>query len=225
MKTAGFVLQSRILLVWFAFVGCVLPAIAQVDTGTILGTVTDSTGANVSNARVTIVNQSTAAPQTSSTTEDGRFVFTPLPIGTYSLTVEAGGFKKATVQSVRLNIQQQALVNVVLQPGAVTENVEVTEAPQLMQTESSSVGQVIDEKAIVGLPLNGRDYTMLVLVTPGVTLPQQGARASNQFVANGARVAQNDYLLDGIDNNSNSVDYLDGKADGIKPPVDASADI
>jgi hypothetical protein len=224
MKTAEFVLRSRILLVWFAFVGCVLPAIAQVDTGTILGTVTDSTGANVSNARVTIVNQSTAAPQTSSTTEDGRFVFTPLPIGTYSLTVEAGGFKKATVQSVRLNIQQQALVNVVLQPGAVTENVEVTEAPQLMQTESSSVGQVIDEKAIVGLPLNGRDYTMLVLVTPGVTLPQQGARASNQFVANGARVAQNDYLLDGIDNNSNSVDYLDGKADVIKPPVDAIAE-
>ena len=72
--------------------------------------------------------------------------------------------------------------------------------------------------------LNGRDYTMLVLVTPGVTLPQQGARATNQFVANGARVAQNDYLLDGIDNNSNSVDYLDGKADVIKPPVDAIAE-
>ena len=153
----------------------------------------------------------------------GRFEFTPLHIGTYSVTVEASGFKKATIQSVHLDIQQQALVNVMLQPGAVTENVEVTEAPELMQTESSSVGQVIDEKAIVDLPLNGRDYTMLVLVTPGVTLPQQGARASNQFVANGARVAQNDYLLDGIDNNSNSVDYLDGKADVIKPPVDAIA--
>ena len=112
-------------------------------------------------------------------------------------------------------------MNVVLQPGAVTENVEVTEAPELMQTQSSSVGQVIEEKTIEDLPLNGRDYTMLVFLTPGVTIPQQGARASNQFVANGARVAQNDYLLDGIDNNSNSVDYLDGKADVIKPPVDA----
>ena len=104
MKTAGFVLRSRALLVWFALVVCALPSIAQVDTGTILGTVTDSTGAIVSNARVTIVNLSTSAPQTASTTEDGRYVFTPLPIGTYSVTVEAGGFKKATVQSVRLAV-------------------------------------------------------------------------------------------------------------------------
>ncbi len=223
MKTARLVTQGRMWLGCLIFLLCALGAKAQVDTGTILGTVTDTTGAIVANARVTIVNQATAAPLTTATKEDGRFEFTPLHIGTYSVTVEASGFKKATIQSVHLDIQQQALVNVMLQPGAVTENVEVTEAPELMQTESSSVGQVIDEKAIVDLPLNGRDYTMLVLVTPGVTLPQQGARASNQFVANGARVAQNDYLLDGIDNNSNSVDYLDGKADVIKPPVDAIA--
>ena len=88
------------------------------------------------------------APQTATTSEDGRYVFTPLPIGTYTVTIEARGFKKATIQNVHLDIQQQALVNVTLQPGAVTENVEVTEAPELMQTESSSVGQVIDEKAI-----------------------------------------------------------------------------
>jgi Carboxypeptidase regulatory-like domain len=221
MKSLRFIRRSRLSLVWLAFLLCALGARAQVDTGTILGTVTDSTGANVVNARVTITNQATSAPLTATTKEDGRFEFTPLPIGTYSVVVEAGGFKKAIVQSVHLDIQQQALVNVMLQPGSVSENVEVTAAPELMQTESSSVGQVIDEQSIVSLPLNGRDYTMLVLVTPGVSLPQQGARASNQFVANGARVAQNDYLLDGIDNNSNSVDYLDGKADVIKPPVDA----
>lgn len=197
---------------------------AQVDTGTILGTVTDSTGAVIPGATVTVTNQGTAASQTAKTTSDGRFVFTPLLIGSYSVVVEASSFKRSTVQDVHLNIQQQAVVNVQLQPGAVTENVQVTEAPELMQTESSSLGQVIDEKAIVDLPLNGRDYTMLVMVTPGVTIPQQGARATNQFVANGARVAQNDYLLDGIDNNSNSVDYLDGKADLIKPPVDAIAE-
>ena len=102
---------------------------------------------------MTITNQATAAPLTATTKEDGRFVFTPLPIGTYSVVVEAGGFKKAIVQSVHLDIQQQALVNVLLQPGAVSENVEVTAAPELMQTESSSVGQVIDEQSIVNLPL------------------------------------------------------------------------
>ncbi|MGO9433023.1 MAG: carboxypeptidase regulatory-like domain-containing protein [Terracidiphilus sp.] len=224
MKSARFTRKCRMPLVWLTVLLSALAARAQVDTGTILGTVTDSTGASVPGATVMLMNQATAAQLADKTTADGRFEFTPLPIGTYTVVVEAPGFKKATVESVHLNIQQQAAVNIVLQPGAVTENVEVTEAPELMQTESSSVGQVIDEKSIVDLPLNGRDYTMLVLLTPGVTLPQQGARATNQFVANGARVAQNDYLLDGIDNNSNSVDYLDGKADVIKPPVDAIAE-
>jgi hypothetical protein len=203
---------------------CMTAANAQVDTGTILGTVTDSSGAVIPGASVTIINQASSALLTAKTTADGRFEFTPLHIGTYSVAVEAASFKKATIESVQLDIQQQALVNVVLQSGAVTETVQVTAAPELMQTQSGSVGQVIGEKTIEDLPLNGRDYTMLVLLTPGVTIPQQGARASNQFVANGARVAQNDYLLDGIDNNSNSVDYLDGKADVIKPPVDAIAE-
>src|SRR5579863_5101000 len=115
-----------LLLVWLAFLLCTLGATAQVDTGTILGTVTDTTGASVVNARVTITNLATAAPLTATTKEDGRFEFTPLAIGTYSVVVEASGFKKATVQSVHLDIQQHAMINVVLQPGAVSENVEVT---------------------------------------------------------------------------------------------------
>lgn len=197
---------------------------AQVDTGTILGSVTDSTGAVIPGATVTIISQESSATLTAKTKGDGRFEFTPLHIGTYNVVVEATSFKRATTENIHLDIQQQALINVTLQPGSATENVEVTEAPELMQTQSSSVGQVIEEKTIEDMPLNGRDYTMLVLLTPGVTIPQQGARATNQFVANGARVAQNDYLLDGIDNNSSSVDYLDGKADVIKPPVDAIAE-
>jgi len=224
MKTKRFARCARTGLVWVALMASAMMALAQVDTGSIVGTVTDSAGAVVPGAMVSVVNEDTAAKLTAKTGEDGRYVFTPLHIGIYSVMVEAGGFKKATIQHIRLDIQQQALVNISLQLGAVTENVEVTEAPELMQTQSGSVGQVIEEKTIEDLPLNGRDYTMLVMLTPGVTIPQQGARASNQFVANGARVAQNDYLLDGIDNNSNSVDYLDGKADVVKPPVDAIAE-
>ena len=160
---------------WLIVGVCAIVANAQVDTGTILGTVTDTSGAVVPGATVTMINQATAAPLTAKTGADGRFDFTPLPIGTYTVVVEAASFKKATLESVHLDIQQQALVNVVLHPGEVTENVEVTEAPELMQTESSSVGQVIDEKTIVDLPLNGRDYTMLVLVTPGVTIAAAGS--------------------------------------------------
>ena len=82
---------------------------------------------------------------------------------------------------------------------------------------------VEDDREI--MPLNGRDWTMLATLTPGVTQPQQGARAGNQFAANGTRPAQNDYLLDGIDNNSNDVDFLSGEADVVKPPVDAISGI
>jgi hypothetical protein len=210
-------------LVWLMLVLCAIVARAQVDTGTILGTVSDISGAVIPGATVTIIEQATSARTTVKSSADGRYIFTPLKIGSYSVEAGFTGFKKTTIQGVHLDIQQQALVNVVLQPGTVTQDVEVTEAPELLQTQNASVGQVIEEKTIEDLPLNGRDYTMLVLLTPGVTIPQQGARASNQFVANGARVAQNDYLLDGIDNNSNSVDYLDGKADVVKPPVDATA--
>jgi hypothetical protein len=224
MRAATLRQWGHVAVVAIVLLAGAVAAAAQVDTGTIVGTVTDSAGAVVSGATVSVINAQTAAKLTMTTAADGRFVFTPLQIGTYSVVVEANSFKRSTVQNVHLDIQQQALVNVALQPGTVTENVEVTEEPELMQTQSGSVGQVIEEKAIQDLPLNGRDYTMLVLLTPGVTIPQQGARASNQFVANGARVAQNDYLLDGIDNNSNSVDYLDGKADVIKPPVDAIAE-
>jgi len=224
MRTARLWTWSRMTMVWLLFAFSAIAVKAQVDTGTILGTVSDSTGAVIPGATVTITNQESSATLTSKTKTDGRFVFTPLHIGTYSLTVDVAGFKRATNQNIHLDIQQQVLVNVVLQPGAASESVVVTEAAELMQTQSSSVGQVIEEKTIEDMPLNGRDYTMLVFLTPGVTIPQQGARANNQFVANGARVAQNDYLLDGIDNNSSSVDYLDGKADVIKPPVDAIAE-
>src|ERR1039458_4744648 len=166
MESMRFTRRSRMALVWLTVLLFALAAKAQVDTGTILGTVTDSTGAIVPGATLTLRNQATAARLTDKTTADGRFEFTPLPIGTYTVVVEAPSFKKTTIESVRLSIQQQAAVNVVLQPGAVTENVEVTEAPELMQTQSSSVGQVLEEKTIEDLPLNGRDYTMLVMLTP-----------------------------------------------------------
>src|SRR5205814_2840342 len=166
MRIKRFARWTRASLVWVALIAGGTAALAQVDTGSIVGTVTDSGGAVVSGAMVSTVNEETAAKLTARTGEDGRYVFTPLQIGTYSVVVEAGGFKKATIQHVHLNIQQQALVNVSLQLGTVTENVEVNEAPELMQTQSGSVGQVIEEKTIEDLPLNGRDYTMLVLLTP-----------------------------------------------------------
>src|SRR5580704_13280965 len=196
-------------------------ALAQVDTGTILGTVKDATSAVIPDARVTIVNQGTGETVTSTTRSDGTYIVTPLKIGSYRISVEHAGFKKAENAAFDLNIQQQAVVDFVLQAGATNETVQVTAQAALLQTQNAVVGQVIGSKTVESMPLNGRDWTMLATLTPGVTQPQQGARAGNQFAANGTRPAQNDYLLDGIDNNSNDVDFLSGEADVVKPPVDA----
>ncbi len=134
---------------------------------------------------------------------------TPLKIGTYRISVEHAGFKTEENAAFDLNIQQQAVVDFVLQTGATNETVQVTAQAPLLQTQSAAVGQVIGAQTVENMPLNGRDWTMLATLTPGVTQPQQGARAGNQFAANGTRPAQNDYLLDGIDNNSNDVDFLE----------------
>jgi hypothetical protein len=203
------------------FILGVSTGIAQVDTGTILGTVKDQTGAVIPDARVTIVNQGTGDAITSATRSDGTYIVTPLKIGSYRISVEHEGFKKAENAAFDLNIQQQAVVDFVLQTGATNETVQVTAQAALLQTQSATVGQVIGATTVENMPLNGRDWTMLATLTPGVTQPQQGARAGNQFAANGTRPAQNDYLLDGIDNNSNDVDFLSGEADVVKPPVDA----
>src|SRR5580704_3278162 len=198
-----------------------LTGMAQVDTGTILGTVKDQTGAVLPGSKVTIVNQGTSEQITTTTREDGTYIVTPLKIGTYRIIVEHEGFSRAENAAFDLNIQQQAVVDFVLQTGATSQTVEVTAAAPLLQTQSAVVGQVIGAQTVENMPLNGRDWTMLATLTPGVTQPQQGARAGNQFAANGTRPAQNDYLLDGIDNNSNDVDFLTGEADVVKPPVDA----
>ncbi len=197
------------------------PGVAQVDTGTILGTVKDQTGAVIPDARVTITNQGTSEQFTTMTRADGTYIVTPLKIGTYRISVEHAGFSKAENAAFELNIQQQAVVDFELRAGSTSQTVQVTAQAALLQTQNAVVGQVIGATTVENMPLNGRDWTMLATLTPGVTQPQQGARAGNQFAANGTRPAQNDYLLDGIDNNSNDVDFLSGEADVVKPPVDA----
>jgi hypothetical protein len=216
--------SARALVVLCALISGVSTAIAQVDTGTVLGTVKDSAGAVIPNAKVTIINQGTANATSTLTRSDGTYVVTPLKIGTYRIEVERAGFNKAQNAAFNLNIQQQAVVDFTLQVGEVSQTVQVTSTVELLQTQSGSVGQVIDGKSVESMPINGRDWTMLATTTPGVTQAQPGARAGNQFAANGTRPAQNDYLLDGIDNNSNDVDFLSGKADVVKPPVDAIAE-
>ena len=200
---------------------------AQVDTGAILGTVKDQTGAVVPAAKVTITNEGTGLTLSTLTRDDGGYIFTPLKIGKYTVEVEYSGFKKARRLSIEVNIQDQAVVDFVLEPGELTQTLEVTAAAPLLQTQSGSVGEGIGAKTINDLPLSGRNYTFLARLTAGVTHAQEDGRGLNAtgfFAANGTRPAQNNYLLDGIDNNSNNVDFLSGAAYVVRPPVDAIAE-
>src|SRR5439155_11140184 len=198
---------------------------AQVDTGTILGTVKDASGAVVAGASVTITHEGQAFTLSRVTRPDGTYIFTPIRIGTYRVEVESPGFKKAVRRGIELNLQQQAVVDINLETGQLTEAVEVTAEVPLLQTQSGEVGQTITGATIKDLPLNGRDYTMLARLSAGTARPQQGARAPLQFTANGTRPGQNNYMLDGIDNNTSNVDFLGGTAYVVKPPVDAIAEI
>jgi outer membrane receptor protein involved in Fe transport len=206
------------------FLVALAPLYAQFDTGTIRGTVHDKTGAVIPSATVTITNEGTAQTQTTTTGQEGIYVFTALKIGTYAVEVQAPGFARERRTGLQLNIQAQLAVDFDLAVGDVSTAVEVNAAAPLLQTESGSVGQVIDSQSVNDLPLNGRNYTFLARLVPGATIGQpegRGLNANGWFTANGTRPAQNNYLLDGIDNNSNSVDFLSGAAYVVKPPIDA----
>lgn len=214
-------LQSRAVILLLALVVLAAPLRAQIDTGTILGTVKDATGAVVPRAKVTLTNTATGVSIDRITDEEGRYIFPAIKSGSYQVTVEATGFKKFVRSGIQLSIQQSPEINVALDAGDISQTVEVTAEAPLLQTTESSVGQTVGGEAINNLPLNGRDWTYLARLSVGVNIPQQGARAPAQFAANGMRPAQNNYLIDGIDNNTSSVDFLNGTAYVIKPPVDA----
>ena len=197
------------------------PARAQVDTGTISGTVKDASGGVLPGASVTITHEGQAFTLTTVTRDDGTYIFTPIRTGAYSVDVEFPGFKKGVRRGITVGIQQQAVVDFTLQAGGVSEEVLVTADSPLLQTTSGTIGETLKAETIENLPINGRDYTVLARLTAGVVPPQPGARAPLMFSANGVRPAQNNYLLDGIDNNNSNVDFLSGVAYVVKPPIDA----
>src|SRR5438093_7204965 len=200
------------------------PVRAQVDTGTILGTVTDASGAAINGAKMTLTNEGTSAALSTTTAPDGRYKFTPVRIGSYKLTASFQGFTTITQTNVVVNVGADVVVNFALNPGSVTQTVEVSAAPPVLESQSGSVGQIVDSRSVNDLPLNGRNFTFLAQLAAGVNTPQadtRGNAASGAFAANGNRPAQNNYLLDGIDNNSDTVDFLNGTNFVVLPPVDA----
>jgi Carboxypeptidase regulatory-like domain/TonB dependent receptor/TonB-dependent Receptor Plug Domain len=207
-------------------VGFLLPrtTMAQVDMGSISGTVRDTSGAVLPGVRISLINVDTGITVSTTTGSEGQYTFSPVRIGHYSISAKASGFRAVQQNNITVDVQQRVEVDLSLPVGEATETIVVNAAPPLLQTLDASVGQVIQEKAINDLPLNGRNFTFLAQLSAGVTQGQQDSRglgATGSFAANGLRPAQNNYLLDGIDNNSNLVDFLNGTGYSVKPPVDA----
>lgn len=217
------VTSTGLLLLCLLLAGAGL-GFGQVDAGTILGTVRDPSGAVIPGATATLTNQGTGLKLTATTDTQGGYTFTPIRIGTYTVTAQYKGFQQAVHSNVTVQVQQQVVVNFTLAPGSVTQTVQVTAAPPQLQTQNASTGQVVGQREVNNLPLNGRNYTFLAQLAAGVNgVPPtgRGLEASGTFITNGTPSSENNYILDGIDNNNDSVDFLNGASYAIKPPVDA----
>src|SRR3954447_15987742 len=227
MKHAG---RTARRLLWCALLvlGMARPAAAQSVTGTILGTVTDASGAVVAGAKVTIVNEGTALTRTVTSDASGEYTAPSLPTGRYTVMSEMSGFKALALSNIEVGVDQRVRIDLKLEVGAMTESVSIRAEPPLVQTSSSELGTTVSNEQIEALPLNGRNFVNLTRTVPGVLRGIPGAnidgagslawRASASFSANGERPRDNNFMLDGVDNNETwlqtvvifpSVDALD----------------
>ena len=223
VRKPRFVLSK--LLVFFSVLWFSASAFAQIDQGGIVGTVFDRSGAVIPDATVTVTDTATGLELTTTTQRDGTYVFNPIKIGTYSISVEKSGFAKATQSNVLVNVGSQVKANIKLQAGAVSQTVEVTSALPILQTQTTSVGQSIEAKQVTDLPLSGRNYTYVAQITAGVTSNNSRVGGTGGFTANGLQWSHNSYILDGIDNNNDSVDFLNGAAFVVLTPPDAVQEV
>lgn len=200
-----------------------IAAFAQEPTAQITGIVTDSSGASVPGARIQVMNLSTGVHWEAESNDSGNYVFANLPPGDYRITIQKQGFSTLTRGGINLVVSQVARLDFPLSIGTTSESIEIKAAAPLLESSTASVGQVIETKAVSDLPLNGRNFLQLAKLSAGVLEPKQGDResAGGSFIANGVRAQLNNFLLDGVDNNSKIVDQQSSSPVVIQPSVDA----
>jgi outer membrane receptor protein involved in Fe transport len=204
---------------------------AQVESGKVVGTVRDASGAVLADATVTVTETQTNAERKTPSNSGGEYVVTELKPGTYTVTAEREGFKTAVQTAFKLDINQVVRVDLTLVVGSVHEQVLVTAVEPQVESETSSIGQVIDESRVHQLPINGRNFMQLAYLSPGVNMGpastgstgnvQQGEipedeRGNGSIQVNGLWATNNNYLLNGFDNNEQQIGF-----ELIEPPIDA----
>ncbi|MGH9839865.1 MAG: TonB-dependent receptor domain-containing protein [Blastocatellia bacterium] len=171
---------------------------AQSFTGTIAGTVKNASNEVIPRAEVTITQTQTNKTVTVTTNGEGYYTSPPLPVGEYRVEVRMQGFRRAVLSNINLQIQQTAVVDVMLELGQLTEAVEVTAQPPALETTSSAIGKVVDNRRILELPLNTRNVYSLIFLTPGVAGSVGNNYNQQDYSINGARLRAMDTLIDGV---------------------------
>ncbi|HVB34110.1 MAG TPA: TonB-dependent receptor [Patescibacteria group bacterium] len=205
MKEVGTKHGSRVLSIVglalvFLFSIAGISALAQISSGTILGTVLDPSNAAIPGATVTLLNTQTGLTRTTTSDAHGAYRFSAVPTGVYTVKVEKTGFRTLTRPDVTLTVAQSLVVNATLEVGSTQQQVVVTGAPALVNTTTTTLGGLVNDASIAQLPLNGRNYTTLALIQPGVTQNFTGTGAGQSGVwysSNGASIRSNYATLDG----------------------------
>src|SRR5437016_6374831 len=197
-------MHTRVSFFMFLLLCCAVLQ-AQTFRGSIQGTVTDSTGAAVPGAEVTVANPETGLTRTSATNDAGEFLVSELPLGTFDVTIKKSGFRTQTVKGIKVQVSASQRTDVQLAPGTVTETVEVNGQSPLVETSENNLGGTLDSQQIEELPVSGRDFTKLLVMVPGSGGDPSGVADSpgsfGLFSINGNRGRSNNYLLDGTDMN------------------------
>ncbi|MGO8732213.1 MAG: carboxypeptidase regulatory-like domain-containing protein [Terriglobia bacterium] len=220
-------LRKATLFSTACFLSLTALAYGQFESAEVLGTVRDTSGATIAGATVTLTNLETGIQSQGASDASGDYDFFNVKVGRYSLAVEKTGFEKFTTKDVRVDVNARQRVDAALQVGAVTQSVEVTGAAATLDTDSSEHGEVVNTQQIVELPLNGRNYSDLALLTTNVhrsiyayaVPPREGA-----FNVNGMRSTYNSFLLDGVDNNAYSTSNQGYSNEVAQPSPDAIAE-
>jgi hypothetical protein len=217
---------SRLTFVILFALVCGTGIRAQEISAGIYGTVTDESGGMVSGAKVTAINTDTGLQRATVSNSQGTYVLVELPVGRYRVEAEAQGFKKYVQEGISLDVNQQATVAVHLAVGSTTQEIQVTSDAPMIESTSTNLGQIVGEREILDLPLNGRNFTQLGLLqtgvvplTPGLLEAGGSARAGQAYAVNGQRPESNNFLIDGADN----FDTVDGGL-VMEPPIDAIAE-
>ena len=212
-----------VLLLLFA-----TPAGGQANFGAIVGSVLDPSGRTIAGAKLTVTNLATNTVRTARTDTAGQYEVPGLIPGTYTIQVSASGFAPKSVTGVVIDVQSRQSADFTLAVGPASEQVTATAAPPLLETQSAFVGAVINSTQIVNLPLNGRHYSDLALLQAGVSTEPPGEKAPpfgfltpDRFNVDGNLDLENDFLLDGTNNNSGSSNVLSLSAQAVQPPPDA----